>query len=151
MLLYHSLAVALPLLTLSAAQDTLPPNLVGTWATKAKSTLTGPVRPQTPLPVPTNTDPILTPPRTHTGLLRPPLGHANRAHPPRHSLLLHSRRPLRGSVLPRDREPDRPQLPERHHAVAARQMVHECDRRPVPLAHRGRWEAVAQHAVHVWE
>jgi len=44
MLLYTSLAAALPLLTLTAAQSTgtYPNNIVGTWSTKSNKTLTGP-------------------------------------------------------------------------------------------------------------
>lgn len=44
MLLYHSLAAALPLLSLSAAQ-TWPSDIVGTWTTKSNKTITGPVCP----------------------------------------------------------------------------------------------------------
>lgn len=42
MLLYHSLAAALPLLSLSVAQ-TWPSDIVGTWTTKSNKTITGPV------------------------------------------------------------------------------------------------------------
>jgi hypothetical protein len=45
MFFHNTLAIAgASLVAFSAAQGTWPTNIVGTWSTKSKSTVTGPVR-----------------------------------------------------------------------------------------------------------
>ena len=78
----------------------IPTELVGTWNSKANSTMTGPVRTRRAQTLLRSTW-LIAP----TGLLRSRQREIHRATAHRHQLLLHCRRPLRGGILPRHREP----------------------------------------------
>ena len=121
MLLYHSLAAALPLLSLSAAQ-TWPSDIVGTWTTKSNKTITGPV-----CLARQRLSRCYANHRILAVILRPPQRRIHRARTNRDLLFLHRRRTLRRGILPRNRKSARPIMSFRNHAVAARKLGHECE------------------------